>query len=252
MALNTAETDHYTPLSRAVASIDRDAYAARFAIYDRAHKALLKRLATATSPPTTEDIEREEKAFREAVRRVEFADELAQEEAESPALVPQHEPPEEEEVLHELRRDPWPDVRPRRESAEAQEEAYEENEGYEPDVDFGALEPDRPRRSVTRRVSERLLLAVCLLALGGVWLYIADQRQQQAIEAARTAPPADDTVASAPPPDPRSFAPSWLSSPELFYTAPPMPTAPAAAPPPRVPQAPPPVRRPAPAPAPNP
>src|SRR5215469_5250285 len=159
MALNTAETDHYTPLSRAVASIDRDAYAARFAIYDRAHKALLKRLATATSPPTTEDIEREEKAFREAVRRVEFADELAQEEAESPALVPQHEPPpEEEEALHELRRDPWPDVRPRRESAEAQEdyeenEGYEQNEGYEPDIGLGGLEPDRPRRSVTRRVS---------------------------------------------------------------------------------------------------
>jgi hypothetical protein len=251
MALNTAETDHYTPLSRAVASIDRDAYAARFAIYDRAHKALLKRLATATSPPTTEDIEREEKAFREAVRRVEFADELAQEEAESPALVPQHEPPE-EEALHELRRDPWPDVRPRRESADPPPEDYEEHEGYEPDIDLGALEPDRPRRSVTRRVSERLLLAVCLLALGGAWLYTADQRQQQAIEAARTAaPPPDDTVAPTPPPDPRSAAPSWLSSPELFYTAPPMPTAPAAAPP-RAPQAPPPVRRPAPAPAPNP
>jgi hypothetical protein len=242
MVLNTAETDHYTPLSRAVASIDRDAYAARFAIYDRAHKALLKRLATTTSPPTPEDIEREEKAFREAVRRVEFADELAQEEAESPALVPQHEPPE--EALHELRRDPWPDVRPRREGADAPE-SYEENEGYEPDIDLGALEPDRPRRSVTRRVSERLLLAVCVLALGGVWLYIADQRQQAAIEAARTAPPAADTEASAPPPDVRSTAPNWLSSPELFYTAPPFPTAPAAAAP-RAPQAPPPARRPAP------
>jgi hypothetical protein len=244
MALNTAESDHYTPLSRAVASIDRDAYAARFAIYDRAHKALLKRLATATSPPTPEDIEREETAFRDAVRRVEFADELAQEEAESPALVPQHERPEEEEALHELRRDPWPDVRPRRESVDAPE-GYEGDEGYELDVDLRALEPDGPRRSLTRRLSERLLLAVCLLALGGVWLYIADQRQQQAIEAARTAPPAADAVASDPPPDARPSAPNWLSSPELFYTAPPFPTAPAAAPP-RAPQAPSPARRPAP------
>jgi len=252
MALNTAESDHYTPLSRAVASIDRDAYAARFAIYDRAHKALLKRLATATSPPTPEDIEREETAFRHAVRRVEFADELAQEEAESPALVPQHERPEEEQALHELRRDPWPDMRPRRESVGAPEdyegvegdEGEEGEEGYEPDVDLHALEPDRPR-SLTRRLSERLLLAVCLLALGGVWLYTADQRQQQAIEAARTASSADDTVASDPPPDPRPSAPNWLSSPELFYTAPPFPTAPAAAPP-RAPQAPSPARRPAP------
>jgi hypothetical protein len=252
MALNTAETDHYTPLSRAVASIDRDAYAARFAIYDRAHKALLKRLATAPSPPTPEDIEREEKAFREAVRRVEFADELAQEEAESPALVPQHEPPAEEEVeaLHELRRDPWPDVRPRRESTDTPED-YAGDEGYEPDIDLGALAPDRSPRSVTRRVSERLLLAICVLALGGMWLFIADQRQQQAIEAARTAPPPADTEAPAPAPDVRSSAPSWLSSPELFYTAPQFPTAPAAAPP-RAPQAPPPARRPALPAAPNP
>src|SRR6516162_204976 len=84
--LEAPEVDHYTPLARAVAAIDRDDYAGRFAVYDRAHKALLRRLATAAPPPSGAELEREEQAFREAVRRVEFADELAHEEAGSPAL----------------------------------------------------------------------------------------------------------------------------------------------------------------------
>jgi hypothetical protein len=235
--VGTAEVDHFTPLSRAVASIDRDAYAARFAIYDRAHKALLRRLATAVSPPTSEDIEREEKAFRDAVRRVEFANELAQEEegdaeaeAESPALAPQE--PVGEEALHELRRDPWPDVRPRRDDVD-EEGAYA---GEEPDIDLESLAPHGLRRSVTRRVAERMLLAVLVLALGGVWLYIADGREQAA-EAERAIPQTSEAVASdstaapavAPTVETRSSVPDWLSSPELFYTAPPLPTVPATA-----------------------
>jgi hypothetical protein len=66
--------DHFTPLSRAVASIDRDAYAARFAVYDRAHKVLLRRLATAESACSEADVAREEQAFRDAIRRIEFPD----------------------------------------------------------------------------------------------------------------------------------------------------------------------------------
>src|SRR5882757_2384692 len=56
--------DHFTPLSRAVASIDRDSYAARFAVYEREHKALLRRLATASVPCSDADVAREERAFR--------------------------------------------------------------------------------------------------------------------------------------------------------------------------------------------
>src|SRR5260221_11085864 len=69
--------DYYTLLSRAVESLERDAYAARGAIYDREHKALLKRLISSSAPCSDADIAREEKAFRDAVRRIEFPDEGA-------------------------------------------------------------------------------------------------------------------------------------------------------------------------------
>ena len=116
--------DHFTPLSRAVASIDRDAYAARFAVYDREHKKLLRRLASAESPVSDADVAREEQAFRDAIRRIEFA-----EEGEQATLVPQDEqaeaappepPPPESSRPESPRPEPvWPQVRPpRRESLE--------------------------------------------------------------------------------------------------------------------------------------
>jgi hypothetical protein len=70
--------DYYTFLSRAVESLERDAYAARGAIYDREHKLLLKRLISSSSPCTDADIAREEQAFRDAVRRIEFPDDVVQ------------------------------------------------------------------------------------------------------------------------------------------------------------------------------
>ncbi|HEY4404273.1 MAG TPA: hypothetical protein VGN55_06425 [Xanthobacteraceae bacterium] len=66
--------DYYALLSRAVESLERDAYAARGAIYDREHKALLKRLISSSSPCTDADIVREEQAFRDAIRQIEFPD----------------------------------------------------------------------------------------------------------------------------------------------------------------------------------
>lgn len=68
--------DYYAVLSRAVESLERDAYAARGAIYDREHKALLKRLISSSAPCSDADIAREEQAFRDAVRRVEFPDDV--------------------------------------------------------------------------------------------------------------------------------------------------------------------------------
>jgi hypothetical protein len=69
------QLDPYALLSRAVASIDRDSYAVRFAIYERVHKLFLQRLALASPVLSEADITREERAFRDAMRRIEFGDE---------------------------------------------------------------------------------------------------------------------------------------------------------------------------------
>jgi hypothetical protein len=68
--------DYFALLSRAVEPLERDAYAARGAVYDREHKALLKRLISSSSPCTDADIVREEQAFRDAVRRIEFPEDV--------------------------------------------------------------------------------------------------------------------------------------------------------------------------------
>src|SRR5438045_3259511 len=81
--------DYYTTLSRAVAGLDRDSYAARGAVYDREHKALMRRLFSADPPLADGDVQREQRAFRDAIRRVEFGED----EIEIP-LVPQRDPPE--------------------------------------------------------------------------------------------------------------------------------------------------------------
>ena len=44
--------DYFALLARAVESLERDAYAARGAVYDREHKALLKRLISSSAVPT--------------------------------------------------------------------------------------------------------------------------------------------------------------------------------------------------------
>jgi hypothetical protein len=69
------QLDPYPLLSRAVASIDRDSYAVRFAIYEQEHKLFLQRLALASPMLSEADITREEQAFRDAIRRIEFGDE---------------------------------------------------------------------------------------------------------------------------------------------------------------------------------
>jgi hypothetical protein len=237
----TLKLDHFTPLSRAVASIDRDAYAARFAVYDREHKKLLRRLATAESPVSDADIAREEQAFRDAIRRIEFADEGGQ-----ATLVPQDEPveaappePRPEPVRPEpVRPEPvWPQLRPQR--REALEEAdLPAGDELEPDSTVVPLLRTGPRRSVGRRVGERLALAVVVLALTAVGLWTTQARRERGPAAAPAAeqssePAAPDTAAGA-----KALPPTWLS-PEMFYTPPPMPAPvpPASAPPSSAPHA---------------
>jgi hypothetical protein len=66
--------DYYALLSVAVSGLDRDAYAARGAVYDREHKALQRKWFAPTSELTDAEIDEEQAAFREAVRRIEFGD----------------------------------------------------------------------------------------------------------------------------------------------------------------------------------
>jgi hypothetical protein len=85
------KVDYYNSLSRAVAGLARDSYAARGVVYDREHRAMMRRLLSMNPPCTAAEIEHEQRAFRTAIRSVEFGDE----EIDIP-LAPQREMPEEE------------------------------------------------------------------------------------------------------------------------------------------------------------
>jgi hypothetical protein len=233
------EVDHFTPLSRAVASIDRDAYAARFAVYDQAHKALLRRLASAESGCSEADVAREEQAFRDAIRRIEFADPGGQ-----PTLVPQDEPladqplvdvPLANEPVGEappaLRRAPvWPRPRALRETLDVSDlpslDQFESGSATAP-----MLRLSEPR-SLARRVGERMALAAVALLLIGVGLWMSEGGRDQAsdpsslrgAEATEPTEPAASDGAT----DAKAQQPSWLS-PEMLYAPPPMP-APVASP----------------------
>jgi hypothetical protein len=221
--------DHFTPLSRAVASIDRDSYAARFAVYDREHKALLRRLATAEVPCSDADIAREERAFRDAIRRIEFADE-----DDRPTLVPPDEPVA--EAPPEARREPaWPQPPlPRRETPVETPGApnLPGPDQLEPRI---ALEPSiqlSEPRSVARRVGARLAIAAVALALAGTWLWMGEgpRKATEPSSGRETAAPAEPAPSSNTT-DAKAQQPTWLS-PEILYSPSIMPS-PSPAPPPR-------------------
>ncbi len=186
------EVDHFTPLSRAVASIDRDAYAARYAVYDQAHKALLRRLATADTPCSDADIAREEQAFRDAIRRIEFADTDAQ-----PTLVPQDEPLADEPLANELARSEplaseplgeappepqrdlvWP--RPRLPRATLDVADLPSLDHFEAGSAAAPMLRLSEPRSLARRVGERMALAAMALALVGAGLWMDPGHRDQA------------------------------------------------------------------------
>ncbi|HEY4404564.1 MAG TPA: hypothetical protein VGN55_07905 [Xanthobacteraceae bacterium] len=217
------KADYFTPLSQAVASIDRDSFAARFAVYDREHKAMLRRLAIADERCSAADLAREEQAFRDAIRRIEFADGDDQ-----ATLVPQGEPAA-GEVPPEPKTDTvWPEPRPPRREARGASSVPSLD-----DFESAAVEPmlklSEPR-SVARRVGERLALAALVLVLGGAGLWMVDGRR-----GATTEPPSLHGAVESPQPaaadtaDAKAPQPTWLS-PEMFYAPPPMPSS---APPPR-------------------
>jgi hypothetical protein len=238
--------DHFTPLSRAVASIDRDAYAARFAVYDREHKKLLRRLATADTPVSDADIAREEQAFRDAIRRIEFADESEQatlvpqdEPAEAPASEPPLRPelpsrpelPPEPTLRSEVTLPPeaWQQLRsPRREALDAP--GLLDDDQVEPASAIAATLRLSPPRSVMRRVGERMVLAVLALVLTGVGLWTAPTLPDREPVSATPAVPSSEPAAVDNAADPKASQPTWLS-PQMFYAPPPMPSAPTLSPP---------------------
>lgn len=183
--------DYYALLSRLVESLEPDAYAARGAIYDREHKALLKRLISSSAPCTDADIAREERAFRDAVRRIEFPDERVQERVQAPRAS-QREPAEaawpnsSREKARSLRREIAPEPAHGPERAAAREpkrrwwdagpkEARREPVGrpiVSPPEDQ-EIEPDWNRKAPKSRplpglIARYLLIAAIVLAAGGL------------------------------------------------------------------------------------
>jgi hypothetical protein len=80
------KVNYYAMLTRAVATLERDAYGARGAVYDREHRAMLRRIALADPHYSEQEIAEEEQAFRDAIRRIEFPEPVAR--------VARSEPPE--------------------------------------------------------------------------------------------------------------------------------------------------------------
>ncbi len=68
------KVDYYTLLLRSVHGLDRHAYAARGAVYEREYKTLLKLLFSASPRRSQVEIESEQQAFHDAIRRIEFGD----------------------------------------------------------------------------------------------------------------------------------------------------------------------------------
>jgi hypothetical protein len=134
------KVNYYAVLSRALAALDRDAYGARGAVYDREHRGLLRRLASADPPCSEDEIAQEEEAFRDAIRRIEFP------ESSAPAAVAERR--EAAEVRPEPAEPPRPEpaeMRPQRPEMRPQP-AEMQREPAEPQ-----REPSEPRRQPADR-----------------------------------------------------------------------------------------------------
>src|SRR5580700_5913714 len=93
------KVNYYAVLSRAVATLERDAYGARGAVYDREHRALLRRLALADPRCTEEEVAQEEQAFRDAIRRIESPEPVARAGRQEPEPRRELDPRREERTI---------------------------------------------------------------------------------------------------------------------------------------------------------
>jgi hypothetical protein len=173
------KVDHYVPLLRAVASLDRTSYEARGAIYDRALGIMMERLGATVPPPSQADIDQELLAFRAAVRCVEFGDMDEQEQGVAQRA----------QYLASLRA--------RRRSKTQEVDAYsavlpdEASQAITmpaemlppPEQDSSVLAPMAEHGSVLRRVAMRMVLPVLLVALGlAGYAYEGGQIEQPLLE----------------------------------------------------------------------
>ena len=162
--------DYYAVLSRAVESLERDAYAARGAIYDREHKALLKRLISSTAPCTDADIAREERAFRDAVRRIEFPDAIIQA-PRTPQREPARERWPESAPPGAAKRRWWGDVGPKETRAPLGRPSVSPPEDEREPV---WNDKERKSRSLVGLIIRYLVIAAILLGAGGLaYAYVA-------------------------------------------------------------------------------
>jgi hypothetical protein len=156
--------DHYGPLLRAVASLDRTSYEARGAIYDRALAIVVERLGATVPPPSQADIDQELLAFRAAVRRIEFGD---MDEQDS---VAQHGVAQRAQYLAS-RREQRPSGTPKLDAYRAALPDEGSSAVSRPDEALTAsgasvLAEMAEHRSVLHRVAIRMILPVLLVALG--------------------------------------------------------------------------------------
>jgi hypothetical protein len=156
--------DHYVPLLRAVASLDRTSYEARGAIYDRALAIMVERLGATVPPPSQADIDQELLAFRAAVRRIEFGDMDAQD------RIAQHGVAQRAQYLASRREqrqnetpklDAYPAALPDEESHPQLDEVLPP-----PASEASVLAEIAGHRSVLHRVAIGMILPVLLVALG--------------------------------------------------------------------------------------
>jgi hypothetical protein len=157
--------DHYAPLLRAVARLDRTSFEARGAIYDRALSTMMDRLSATVPPCSQADIDRELLAFRAAIRRIEFGDMDEQD------RIAQQGVAQRAQYLASRREQRQNEATPVDAPAGALPEEEHQEEGSE-----AIAQPDAPEtsvladlaghRSVLQRVAIRMILPLLLVALG--------------------------------------------------------------------------------------
>jgi len=183
------KVNYYAVLSRAVATLDRDAYGARGAVYDREHRAMLRRLALADPRCTEQEVAEEEQAFRDAIRRIEFPDPVARVvRGEPPAPLDLDARREERTIAwregerepaprreRESRREPTLREQRWRRDDEEEEARIEQTRRTAPESDYE--EPEEPPRRAPARpksIFRRVVLGaqiVFLLAVAGLLGY---------------------------------------------------------------------------------
>jgi hypothetical protein len=160
------KVDHYVPLLRAVASLDRTSYEARGAIYDRALAMVVERLGATVPPPSQTDIDQELLAFRAAVRRIEFGDmdEHDRSAQHGVAQRAQYLASRREQRQNETPRlNAYPAALP----DEGSQAVPQGDEVLPPPTPEGSVLAEMAgHRSVLHRVAMRMILPVLLVALG--------------------------------------------------------------------------------------